>query len=101
MVNFASFSGRYTDLKAGGGGRRKVMQRRNSVRKRGIGIIRRIVERIGTTRRRSVVLVIMVRMVAWILGSRHARSGKIVHTNSGSLLHHLLLWWNIIVHSLP
>lgn len=100
MVNFASFSGRYTGLKVGGGGRRKVMQRRNSARKRGIGITRRIVEKIGTTRR-SVVLVIMVRIVAWILGSRHARSGKMVHTNSGSLLHHLLLWWNIIVHSLP
>lgn len=101
MVNFASFSGRHTSLKVGGGGRRKVMRRRNSVRERGIGIIRRIAERIGTTRSRSVVLVVMARIVVWIVGNRHTRSGKIVHTNSGSLLHHLLLRWNIIVHSLP
>lgn len=99
MVNFASFSGGHVGLKVGGGRRRKVTRRRNSVvRKRGIGITRRIVERIGTMSR-SVVLV--VRVVAWIVGSRHTRSGKIIHTNSGSLLHHLLLRWYIIVHSLP
>lgn len=101
MVNFASFSGRHTGLKVGGGGRREVMRRRNSVRKRGIGIIRRIVERIGTTGKRSVVLVVMIRIVVRVVRNRHTMSGKIVHTNSGSLLHHLLLRWNIIVHSLP
>lgn len=62
MVNFASFSGGHTSLKVGGSKRRKVTRRRSSVRKGDIGIIRRIVERIGTMRRRSVVLV--VRMVA-------------------------------------